>query len=479
MFTGSQYFPVNPPFNSRRSLFVDPNAGPFFTLTQAKNAAQSGDCIVVMPGTYAENNLLKNGVNWFFMPGAVVSYTATAALAAGGGDTCPNDSTTTVYGIFDDRASGACTCTIGGAGSFYLNNRGFLLLKGTLVVTNVASRISFTGKEIGFSFFRDGPTEAQAGTRAAVYVTNGVRVDVTVERIYGTRGQSFDTGQLDTLSSHIFWADNGSGVYWQLGDLYICCNSIDTIASYSIWGDQPSGNATAANLYVQAHIIAQHMYMDGGATAGGAVGTYNWKSWIVCEELQEGPAYFDYGKHYLSAQKINLNTTLIAVQGATQLWITAQKITNAGGGGWLLMTVGNPSGTGAPVVYVDCQHFEDTQGAFNNAGIEMNSGELHVRGGFMKPTGPKPAILHAAGSSRITNLTIDTTAVNNANSQPVKVSAAGCILDKCVLKAPALADSVNSAAPQTITAYGCKANKAKNANVTVNVDAITVDANVV
>ena len=48
---------------------------PFKTLGAAKAAAAEGDTIMVMPGTYNERNLLKDNVNWFFLPGAKVIYT--------------------------------------------------------------------------------------------------------------------------------------------------------------------------------------------------------------------------------------------------------------------------------------------------------------------------------------------------------------------------------------------------------------------
>ncbi|SRR6266540_6451697 len=51
---------------------------PFRTLTAAKGAAKSGDKIMVLPGNYDERNLLKNGVNWHFLNGAVVQYSGTA-----------------------------------------------------------------------------------------------------------------------------------------------------------------------------------------------------------------------------------------------------------------------------------------------------------------------------------------------------------------------------------------------------------------
>ena len=73
---------------------------PFLTLTAAKAAAVSGDTIVVLPGTYSEKNLVKNGVNWHFFNGAIVNYSG----AVGGG-------------IFDTNTVGsACTFVVSGNG---------------------------------------------------------------------------------------------------------------------------------------------------------------------------------------------------------------------------------------------------------------------------------------------------------------------------------------------------------------------------
>jgi hypothetical protein len=78
---------------------------PFKTLTAAKNAAQAasggqaGDTIMVMPGIYNENNLLKNGVNWHFLPGAVVHFTSTGAAAIFSATTAV-EASITGHGIF-------------------------------------------------------------------------------------------------------------------------------------------------------------------------------------------------------------------------------------------------------------------------------------------------------------------------------------------------------------------------------------------
>jgi hypothetical protein len=81
---------------------------PFKTLTAAKNTAVSGDTVVVLPGTYNEKNLLKNGVNWHFLSGAKVAYSG----AEDGG-------------IFDTSTfgtNGPVSCSITGDGEFSITS---------------------------------------------------------------------------------------------------------------------------------------------------------------------------------------------------------------------------------------------------------------------------------------------------------------------------------------------------------------------
>jgi hypothetical protein len=87
-------------------------------------------------------------------------------------------------------------------------------------------------------------------------------------------------------------------------------------------------------------------------------------------------------------------------------------------------------------------------------------------------------IVHSGGSSRFAGLLIDTSITNTAGNRPVQISAAGLVLEQCKLIAPALAESIYAATPQTLTCYGVKANRANNPNVTPNVD-FAVDPNTV
>lgn len=471
---------------ANKVLRVAPFGADFQTLTQAKNFAQSGDLIIVMPGTYVENDLLKNGVNWYFMPGAIVNFTATATTIATFQqpaifDTIPNDNTSVIYGIFDDQSSGACTCKIGGHGSFFVTNNGVMKLLGALVVTNSLSNISFTCNDIGMAMYGDPGTMTSNGSRSPIYVKNATRVDVNVQtKIYGSRGSTFNTGKLDTLSGPIIWNANESGIYWELGPFYIRTGTIENVSSYSVWGNQPVSNTTPADMWLTADFIQNHIYMDGGADGSGHVGVYTWRSWIIVKELGDGPAYFDYGRHYLFCEKMDLTSSSIAISGATQVWITCQKITNNGAGGWFLCSAGNPSGTGCGVVYADIYQCEDTQGSFSAAGFNIGGAttEFHLRGVHAKTAANTPGVLHSAGKVRLSNCIFEMTN-NIATANPVKVASAGLILDNCTLISGALANCVTSAAAQTITNYGSRATQAKNANITVNVNAITVDANVV
>ena len=68
----------------QNSLFVAKNGNdatgtrnrldkPFLTITAAQTAASSGDVIIIFPGTYTDTLLQKNGVEYYFYPGAVIS----------------------------------------------------------------------------------------------------------------------------------------------------------------------------------------------------------------------------------------------------------------------------------------------------------------------------------------------------------------------------------------------------------------------
>ena len=93
---------------------------PYLTVGAAITSATSGYTIVVRPGNYSNaTQLLKDGVNWYFMAGAKVSQTNATGQAMFG-DTGGNDAVCSItgYGVFIDTLGGeACIIKIGDAAS--------------------------------------------------------------------------------------------------------------------------------------------------------------------------------------------------------------------------------------------------------------------------------------------------------------------------------------------------------------------------
>jgi hypothetical protein len=86
-------------------------AKPFLTLEAARDAALSGDTIFVYPGAYtvtstATNGLAKDGVNWYFYPGAIVNKSTAGPLFM-----LPNTFTIgcNIYGNASFNLSGSAT----------------------------------------------------------------------------------------------------------------------------------------------------------------------------------------------------------------------------------------------------------------------------------------------------------------------------------------------------------------------------------
>ncbi len=101
-------------------------------IQQAKTDAQSGDTIIVGPGTAQTKDLLKNGVNWHFMAGATINGGCCTTGCSGGGS------------IFNDAGVGPVTSTISGAGSFHTISGGAI----NIINLQNTSNISFTADSL-------------------------------------------------------------------------------------------------------------------------------------------------------------------------------------------------------------------------------------------------------------------------------------------------------------------------------------------
>jgi hypothetical protein len=174
--------------NGNDSLAVRGMTIPFRTLTAAKTSAKSGDTIMVMPGNYNEKNLLKNGVNWHFLAGAIIQPTGSSA-----------------GGLFDTTSNGA-----GGVASSFVTGHGEFNMSGsshsTAQVLNcdAACYVSIQARSIS----------AQA---AAVKITAGTCQVQVLEDMVCLTDAIVANGGLLTVYSRDIWASGGCCLRAQSG----------------------------------------------------------------------------------------------------------------------------------------------------------------------------------------------------------------------------------------------------------------------
>lgn len=237
-------------------LWVDPINGnddlaargrmtvPFKTLTKAKNAAVSGDTIIVLPGTYNEKNLLKNGVNWHFLSGAKVAYTGASA-----------------GGIFDTSSNGtngAVACCVSGDGEFSLSSA---TGSGNVIYSAVASsEILIEARSM---------MAADICVRIGTGVTSGTVIARVTKSIKSTG--SLAVAVDGTANGHRIQADE---VYSDLGGIsvagggaYIAARSVGagSTPAVSISGGSGTTTVQAFEIYSSTYIAVRYSATSGDA----------------------------------------------------------------------------------------------------------------------------------------------------------------------------------------------------------------------
>lgn len=427
------------PSNMSKVLWVDATGGsdsdrvkPYQTLSAAKAAANSGDLILVLPGTYNEKNILKNGVNWHFFPGTIIQPT-TSYVSQG-------------REIFDDL-DGAVTSSITGALECVVGTNAS---GGMLNLSNASSVVRIQMRRLSGS-----PSGNAKAT--AMAVSNG-QAEVVLD---------------DATCS------GGNLTWWQNGHFYLRANrlvlsggsgaavwaecSVDQVPTGDFWVDCPHiGYAGGAGCYIY-----------GNASINTHVSEY--RVWVKTSEIfnQLGFVQFNgvltYGiKSYVQAEKIMGKISVGTAADGGEAWITTQK------------QQGISTITGG-TLHLNGLQFDDTSISAGTDMITVNHANsvLHLRNGYMKRTVTGHGLNVSAGTARITGMTIDTS-VSNANS-PINKSGGTLSVDGCVLVAEGTRDSIAAGTAQNVKIYGTSVtNRAKNANVTlqVNTSGLLVDTNV-
>lgn len=407
-------------------------AKPFKLLAAAQAAASSGDTIVVYPGSYTITATLgKNGVNWLLYPGVTITQS------------------TADQSIFGDGGS-ALTYKVDGFGDLVLSGDGSSdsTDSGCLKVSHASSDISFRCRKMtvsrsnGLSNFSNGIIQANGTMRASVDF-----IDASGAGSYGlwwTNGKGYVEFREITAGSSAAGSIGGSVQATPTGDFFARGES----AVGGTYGVNLVSNQTEAKMWVECLLI-QSTSGGGGLTGVSCQGG---KLYVTAQKIQNGAG----GTDALYAP--------VTVTGG-QCWVTAQKLTS---------NIGCGIGVTGGILRANVLQIEDL-GSMGRA-ITNSGGTLELHGA-QAVMAIGNGLVHSGGTTRLIGVRLDTSAQSAKN--PVTVSAANAILDRCTLRPHASADSVTAGSAQTITNYGSVARTAKHSNVTVNVEALLVDSNVV
>jgi hypothetical protein len=183
---------------------------PFKTLGAAKLAAQAGDTIVVMPGSYAESDLAKHQVNWHFMNGAIVS------------------ATTPEISVF--KVTSQMTFQVSGEGRFELGEH-------VLEVNHSAANITFQGLDL-------------VGAGSGVRVLSAQRVVVLADRITGDEASAVHvSGGTAMVRVREIYSDQVHGVQVSGGTLDVEAYRITAAADSGIYFAGGTANITAFEVF--------------------------------------------------------------------------------------------------------------------------------------------------------------------------------------------------------------------------------------
>lgn len=290
------------------------------TISNTLSSATSGDTIHVAAGTWNEFNLLKNGVNIEGSLGADLIWASPRT----------NDP---IWGIFDDRPSGAVTNRIIWPGliSFHPTTN-FILdfgqwapgnVVGAGVFTNPATRVNIKCGRVGIAGW---------GTDAAAFaIHNCSYIDLECDEIFiNVPGDVtvYDAG-FDDLASI---TETSIGVWWQLGDATVRVKRIK-VSNQSCWWNEPAGLHTN-ELWFEGDFVDRKFYINSHST--------NYISWNRLKNmvLGDSPAidFFGNGKHYFTVDgkiesdgqpPINLAGGIgdTNIPSGGRLWVTTQKLT--------------------------------------------------------------------------------------------------------------------------------------------------------
>lgn len=394
-------------------------------LLVARAAARVGDTIAVGPGAYrVQTSLAKNGVNWHFEVGAIITRVDESSDA-----------------IWDDHDT-PMTFSVTGYGDFTRITGSNLMKSWVVRVRNSDSVISIQGRD----FTAIGP--ATGGTDASVLRLEGGKIFL----------EGRDMSAKANRNGYAIWWLNGSG----------------TVRAAKITSDYVSvGGSVTTTPTGDFHVAAEQIetaIFNGGNQSTAAM-------WIRCNTLKDilpdggAVSISGSGRIYIEAQKVFGFIYTISFEGL--LYVRAEKhvatISGMNGLGSFLNIDGGE-------IFYDITHVDPN--GYGGDTFAINEGILHWDRGSMVGLASTNGISISGGTVRLNGVTLNTSA--NSATSPIQKSGGTVILGSgSVLIAHSSADSIFAANPESVKVYGeVVTNRKAHSNVTIQVGKLLVDPDV-
>lgn len=267
---------------------------PYKTLSAAQTAASSGKMIHAYPGSYAAQELLKNGVNWHFDPGTTLTATASGTNA---GTNVFDDAGVAITSVISGDASIVCT----GTGGYDTPEQACVTITGA---SDVRLKVNSLSQQV---------SPAGGGTAYAIFQSAG-RLWLTADLIETTQPAQY-------------------GIWWANGDCHVNARLISGVQTNNVPVFANVSATPTGDLYVNADEI---LSLDNSAIQSSS-GQAEAKAWIRAAFISsaDNAILSSGGKLYiLECAKIvgtsdsgTASNVGVVQSSAGALWCKSEKIT--------------------------------------------------------------------------------------------------------------------------------------------------------
>jgi hypothetical protein len=385
-------------------------------LEAARDAATAGDLVLVSPGAYTvASSLAKNGVNWHFEAGAVVTREADVD-----------------GGVWDDGGAAVAT-KVTGAGVFNRTRDTGSELEALCILCSHANSVM----EIEASAITVTLTGAESGNCYAVYQTAGdLRIrahNITANGANSGYGAWWSNGRMH-LHVGVITGENNAGLDYAY---YSWVEAAPTGDAYLV-ADEINGRVVSAGTNADAATWVECKILRGSATDAVQVGT---------------------NKLYVHAQKV---FGLVRSVGPGQGYVVADKVSATRNGAASTPSLFYATTSGASV-RMEVLHWD--QGAFTGETIKVTNGTIDIRGGdLVIEAATAKGVEITGGTLLVTGMRINTVASTTTN--PVTKTGGTLKMYHSTLVSQGARDAIEGGTGQTVSLMGCFSNNALDAQVT-------------